>query len=153
MRLKARVIVAICLLVVPAGASAQQTITPPGKAGADQYFETIPSGAGNARPPQGSTPGGAGTSATAAGIAALSRRGPDGRAAAAFAAASAPAAVNLHGGAKAAGSDTPSATAVRAIDGSDAAGLGIALPILLVTVAVGFIALAFIRRRAADDPI
>ena len=135
------------VLLFPASVSAQQTIAPPGKAGADQYFETIPSGVGNAKPPQGSgATGSPSANSRSAGVATLARSGKDGRAAAAFAASSAPRTAHVAIASSGSG-DSPSSTALRPIGGTDAGGLGIALPILLATVAIAAAALALTRRR------
>src|SRR5437879_5345723 len=92
MRIRSVLAATLFLLAAAAPAVAQQTLAPPGKAGADQYFETVPSGAGNAKPPLGSA---AAVHTGAAGISAATARSlsgsKDGRAVGGFAADTAPA--------------------------------------------------------------
>ena len=85
-------IVTAVMLALPGPAMAL-TLTPPGKAGANQYFETVPSSGGNAAPPHGTNPGSRAfrhLGQGAAGDTRLSRLGTTGAAAAALAAATAP---------------------------------------------------------------
>ena len=147
------------LLALPAEAAAVLYLTPPGKSGADQYFETIPTSSGNAAPP-GSISGSANTGSQSlsqlgkggAGAAALNRLGTEGAAAAALAATTAPppvpgASASHHGtpqsisaGTAPAASGSASSGLSRALTGSDDGGLGLLLPLLLGTsliVAVG----------------
>jgi hypothetical protein len=139
----------VAFLLVPAAAWGQQTLAPPGKAGADQYFETVPSSAGNASPPTGSSSSG-GARASAATLGALSRT-KDGRAAASFAAASAPASAGHQGSGGASNGSAAGSTALRPLGGSDTGGLGIALPILLGTVTLVMVALAMALRRGRRE--
>jgi hypothetical protein len=147
------------LLAVPSVAGAL-TLAPPGKAGASQYFETIPTSSGSAAPPQGGGSGHAASVAIGNGVAgshALAKLGSDGHAAAALAAATAPvvaASSGKQGGASAgsqpSGSKPParstaaggSATSqpggsavvglTNAVTGSDQGGIGLFLPLLMV---------------------
>lgn len=161
-------VVSAAAIAVPATASAI-IIAPPGKAGANQYFETIPSSDGNAAPPgtSGAVPLGsgslAGLGAGRAGAAQLAKLGKTGKAAAALAAATAPA--HPRGGAGRSASATgpgsfPSAhggsslsAIIDALTGSDNGGLGALVPILMV-LAVLLFALAVVtqRRRRAEPP-
>ena len=139
------------LLVAPTPAVAQVTLAPPGKAGADQYFETIPSSAGNAKPPLGSTsPPSARSSAVPPGALRELSRSKDGRAAAGFANGTAPS--GAHGTAAGTRNGSgPASTALKPFGGSDTGGLGAALPILLATLTVALVALAIGSRRHQRD--
>jgi hypothetical protein len=138
-------------------------LAPPGHAGANQYFEVIPTSAGNAAPPgsvRGSGNASAGSQALAPfghgskGDAKLAKLGKDGRAAAAVVAATAPGTVPAGARADAYNNGTsPEGSAAHgiatALGGSDAGGLGLLLPLLLATaliVALGIVA-ARMRRR------
>jgi hypothetical protein len=137
-------------LLTPAAAVAQGTIAPPGKSGADQYFETIPSARGNVAPPGG----GAGAGSANAGVSRLARLGKDGQAASAFASGTAPA--NRSGGSRPGrptDNRTPGGAASTAlghvINGSDSGGLGVWVPILLgasLFIAVAIVATRLFRR-------
>lgn len=148
-------------LVLAGGATAQQTVAPPGNSGVDQYFETLPAAGGNVgvHPPAPvSPPSGAGGGAASAGLARLGR---DGRAAAALAAATRPA--RAAGGGPAVGSTpvagagfapapqaaTASSPVIGLLGGSDGGGLGPLLPIALIGALVAAVALALGRRRRA----
>jgi hypothetical protein len=150
-------------------------VAPPGHAGASEYFETIPSSAGNVAPPSAgdaSNPQRAGSIAAigvgSAGVRHLARLGLAGRTAAAFEAATAPPRQSLSGGSVAggsggaAGADSQLALAEReaartaaggstmaglwsAIAGSDSGGIGLFLPLLMALSLVGAIVLAFRR--------
>jgi hypothetical protein len=148
------------VLFLPAEALAI-TLAPPGKSGADQYFETIPNSAGNAAPPSG---GGTNGSSSAlshlgsgrAGSAKLSRLGKDGRSAAALAAATAPSAASIprhgHQGASASQGDSPITSLGNALSGADSGGLGIVLPLLLGTTLVLGLGLVISRARHPSEP-
>jgi hypothetical protein len=135
------------------------TLAPPGKSGADQYFETIPNSAGNAAPPS-ATDGSTGTlshlGSGRAGSAKLSRLGKDGRSAAALAAATAPSAASVprhgHQGASASQGDSPITSLGNALSGADTGGLGIVLPLLLGTSLILGLALVISRARHPSEP-
>ena len=151
-------------LGLPSGVLAA-SIAPPGKAGADQYFETLPSSGGNVAPPAGGS-GSSGSGALArigngrAGAAGLAHLGPDGTAAAALAAATAPTPASRSGrgadaagasGAGTQGSSTASAL-THVLTGSDSGGLGIVLPLLLATGVIAALGLAGARLRGRGGP-
>jgi len=161
-----------CLLalILAAPASAQKQIAPPGNGGVDEYLETVP-GAGGNRPvdPNGRPNRGGLTPSARRKLAAL---GKDGRAAAALAVASAPARdarSTAPGGARSSqdgGSDAGSSrgrgsatgTAAPGRSAADKGGSALAtalrpllegglLPLLLLAVLAGAIALAVLKRR------
>ena len=156
-------------LTVPAQAFAI-VLAPPGKAGADQYFETIPTSAGNAAPPAGGTPGTptpgttlATTSNGRAGERGLTKLGHDGQAAAALAAATAP--PSTHGltsggsASSAAGSASAANTSGSAsvgvgdlLSGSDSGGIGLFLPLTMLLGLAGAIFVAIRRGRSHPEP-
>ena len=139
----------VAWLALPTNALAQQTLAPPGKAGADQYFETIPSANGNAAPPSAiaASPGG-----TAAGISALARLGKDGQSAAALAGATGPArGQHKASGAGDGGGSSLLSSLTHVLGGTDAGGLGIALPVLFGAALAAAIALALVRLRRRDE--
>jgi hypothetical protein len=141
------VVVGGWLLGSGAAASAA-VLAPPGHAGANQYFETIPTSSGNAAPPgsvhgSGSTQSGsqslnglgqgASTDGTLAGL------GQTGQAAAALTAATAPTPASRAARQAAAGGVPPNGGSAASgighvLTGSDTGGLGVALPLLLGTV-------------------
>jgi hypothetical protein len=140
------------------------SIAPPGKAGADQYFETLPSSGGNVAPPAGAGGNGGSSSGALArigngraGASGLAHLGPDGTAAAALAVATAPTPAPRRGhgagpaGASGAGASTASAL-THVLTGSDSGGLGIVLPLLLATSVVAALGLAGARLRRRGDP-
>jgi hypothetical protein len=142
------VLLTCCPLTVPAVAGAQGSIAPPGKSGADQYFETIPSARGNVAPPAG----GSARGLRGTGERALARLGKDGQAAAALAAAGAPPTT----GSAAAGAGSqqgrgPAATLGHVLTGSDSGGLGLLLPILAgATLLVALLAMLLRRLRPRE---
>ena len=161
MRWAAITLISAALLVLPSSAVAAH-LAPPGKAGANQYFETIPTSQGNAAPPTGAVNPHplARLGAGRRGAARLARLGKQGAAAAALAQATAPAkagsAASQGPGRPAPATVTqssgqsPVSALVSALGGSDSGGLGLVLPLLLVTgliVALGFVALAVRPRR------
>jgi hypothetical protein len=154
---------------LPAAASAA-VLAPPGHAGANQYFETIPTSSGQAAPP-GSVRG-SGTSSSSHALAAfgrgqatdakLAKLGKPGRAAAALAASTAPApatgaaaeAARAAAGSGASGGSGGSigSGVWHALGSSNTGGLGLLLPLLLATallVALGIVAASF---RSRDRP-
>jgi hypothetical protein len=152
-------------LGAPSAALAKEIIiNPPGSAGANEYSEVIPSAAGNVSPPSGG--GGSGNSASGvtplgqgrAGIARLRHLGSDGRAAAALAASGAP--TPAPSSKTRAGSGSPAVTSngsasaglASALTGSDAGGLGLALPLLLATCLIGAIGIVASRLRRREGP-
>lgn len=177
MRRMRRALIAIvfaAVLAVPGQALALH-LAPPGKAGADQYFETVPTSAGNAAPPSGGTTNGHALAQLGhgrVGAARLSHLGKTGQAAAALAAATAPTpasrllangpGANGRGanGSGAAGSTTISqpqgksavSAIVDALAGSDDGGLGVALPLLLVTALIVALGLGVVALRRRDRP-
>jgi hypothetical protein len=150
-------------LVLPASALAAKpthTIAPPGNSGVSQYQEDVPTVTGN-RPSNTIAPGGgtqgSGASGGALGpstLRALDKQGSVGRKAAALAAATAP---NLSRPApprriESTGNPgaSPVASVVKALTGSsNAGGLGLLLPIILIASLLGAAALALLRRRRA----
>jgi hypothetical protein len=142
------------LLAVAAPAQAV-TLIPPGKAGASQYFETIPNAAGNTPPPSGigsasPTAGGAAAQTLAsfgrgrAGAATLARLGATGRAAAALAGATAPSPDAGFPTAASRGS-SPLSAITKALGNTSSGGLGLVLPLVMATAVV--LVLAVIGRR------
>lgn len=175
-RLVAVTAISAALAFAPAASAAQIVLDPPGKAGANQYFETIPTSNGNAAPPSG-TPSkppaidsaGPGNSA----LKQLQKLGADGQAAASFAQASAPTVSHTggHGQSNATGSSksgtstgSPGAAAAsatgssalsgifRVLGGSDAGGIGVFMPILLIGSLLSAILAAGWRRHRDDAP-
>jgi hypothetical protein len=167
MRWAAITLISATLLVLPSSAVAAH-LAPPGKAGANQYFETIPTSAGNAAPPSGAVNPRplARLGAGRRGAERLARLGKTGAAAAALAHATAP--VTASGAAQSTGApaqgtgrpapatvtdsggQSPVSSVVSALGGSDSGGLGLVLPLLLVTaliVAFGFAVVALRPRR------
>lgn len=135
----------------PAVAGKTKVYAPPGKAGSSEYSEVIPAAGGNVAPP--SSGGGNATSAEisalgsgGAGISKLGKLGKAGAATAAFAEATAPV-PSPHGfgsptsgstgttpngsvAANSASGSAPSALS-QLLEGSDAGGIGVFLPLLL----------------------
>lgn len=178
MRRAPLLLVLLLSLTVPAQALGV-VLAPPGKSGADQYFETVPTAGGNAAPPQSGTSfSGRGTGTSAlnrlghgrAGATGLARLGKTGQAAAALAAGTAPAPASGSGAAGTGrggsrsgqiqslsippGQSTASALG-RLLGGSDLGGLGFLLPLLLVTalvaaLAAGIVMLLSRRGRPPD---
>jgi hypothetical protein len=173
MGLRSRLVVAlgaVMMLLAFAPVAGAIVLEPPGKAGANQYSETIPTAGGNTTPPQGAgtPPAGGGTLATLgrgrAGEARLARRGSDGRAAAALAAATAPPGTatppNARTSSNAAAnavlaphSNSPLSTILRALTGSDNGGIGALLPLLLAATLAAVVGLrVWTRRQRTDTP-
>jgi hypothetical protein len=153
------------LVSIPAEAS-PRVLAPPGHAGAQQYFETIPTSAGNAAPPgsiSGSGNATAGPSALARlghgrrGDTQLALLGKDGQAAAGLAASTAPSRVPT-GSAPPPTSGGPGGSIAsgisHALTGSGTGGLGIALPLLLATALVAALGILAARlwRGAPSRP-
>jgi hypothetical protein len=166
-------LVALPPAVAAAAQPGQITLVPPGHSGASQYFETIPTSAGDAPPPQGGPAAGTGSLGRLgdgrAGAARLAKFGRDGASAAALAEATAPTPAPSGSqarpgtGATRLGSHpVPPAPRggsslgglISALTGSDAGGLGIALPLLLAATLVAAIAVGSrrLRQRGAQGP-
>lgn len=164
-------------LASPAGALAAKTkvYDPPGKAGASEYAEVVPSSGGNVAPPYmgGGNPTAAQISKLGAGrsgVRKLAKLGTQGAAAAHFAAQTAPVrstapALPATGGLASGGSGGPArATQLRAqrgsainglaglLGGSDAGGIGVLLPLLLALGLGGAIAFSAARVLRARRP-
>jgi hypothetical protein len=150
MKARTATLVAIALLAAPAAARADRQLVPPGKSGAEQYFEDVPSAAGPAAPSGNATgsptSGAESTPGALAALRALERHGKDGAAAAGLAAGAAPSAAPA-GGKSGAGSGTGAAIS-RALSGSD--GLGAWFPILIVLSLLAAIAAGVLRRRGGQ---
>jgi O-antigen ligase len=140
------------------GQSLRALVVPPGKAGANQYFETIPGVAGNFDPPQPGrattpldTPALAKLGRGRAGARALAQRGPEGLAAARLAAATAWTPTRSPASARqprvAASGSAPLAAIADTVWGSDEGGLGFALPVILAAVLLGVLCAAIRRKR------
>jgi hypothetical protein len=185
----ATVIAVSALVWGPCASASAVVLDPPGKAGANEYFETIPSTGGNAAPPSGAS-----TTAPAidrsgpskSALNKLQKSGSEGQAAASFATASAPVVdhasstrkkrsgqgtarpakpVTGKRGGRTQPTTEASAAAVAAsrtggsavsgiihlLGGSDAGGIGVLLPILLIGGLISAILAAGVRRRHDDD--
>ena len=139
-------------LVPIAGEPLSALLVPPGKAGANQYFETIPGAAGNLAPPRPrptaqdlnrATWAGSGKGTAVA--PALARFGAHGSAAAKLAAATAlPSGTHAHD-LRAPHGESPPLAIASMLAGSDAGGMGPLLAILLVAV----VAAGVVMRRQA----
>ena len=171
MRRALAVIFFAAVLAVPAQASAL-TVAPPGHAGSDQYFETVPTSSGNAAPPGGPAAGkGADRSIdrlghSRAALRKLSHMGTEGQAAASLAASTAPGATGSATGASGKGSGIGLAPASQglsqpqgegaasglasALTGSD--GLGWILPFGLLAAFLAALLLAVARLRRGSEP-
>lgn len=163
-------VLATVTVVAPTSALGKQLVlTPPGKAGANQYFETIPSSGGNAAPPQGATPGPRaafnGLGRGQAGARALAKLGKEGSAAAALAAATAPPAARSQERSSTGSGQAPVTVSVPqgrsalsalgdVLAGPGVGGLGFVLPLLLIVVVVLAVAYAVLLRprRPARPP-
>jgi hypothetical protein len=157
---------AIAATLCPAAATAQRLV-PPGNSGVNQYTETFPTAGGDAVAGDGGKRSpkkvlGANNARR------LEEAGPEGRAAAALAAATAPASRAVatgHGGSggKQAGGGGNGRPAAGGVSGSSGLGevigqatgasssgqLGILLPLAIVAAAIGSLAFLWRRRRAA----
>ena len=164
--------VIVLSLAVP-HVAAGRLVSPPGKAGVNQYTEDLPSSQGGVAPPYlggGSAPPGAIASLGRgrAGAAALSHLGKAGQSAAAFARETAPIPARpiaapraQKPGAKTrsvpgptyrtSGSSTAGAVA-DALGGSGSSGLGLVFPILLILSLVGAAGLGAWRLRSRHAP-
>lgn len=170
----------LVLLAAPSSALGSVVLAPPGHDGANQYVEVIPTSAGNAVPPgtvSGSGSASAGPSALS-GLghgpstdAKLAKLGKDGQAAASLAASTAPAVVSDRGrgggsasGGRGGGAGSPQGASSQgsvgsglasALAASDAGGLGLLLPLLLLTALVVVLGLGgarVVRRTRPSGP-
>jgi hypothetical protein len=158
--MKVRLLASLALLVFPASALAStHPVIPSGNSAANEYIETLPVATGQGVTGGHSRSGGGSGSTTLPThvVSSLTRRGHDGRAAARFARATVPvvarhrdrAAPGASGGAPGppAGS-SPVSSVLGSLTGlSGGGGLGAALPIMLVLIAVWIAGLAIRRRR------
>jgi hypothetical protein len=146
--------VAALAVILPAAAHAQSS----GNSGLDQYQESLP-GAGGDRPTGGGSGGGSSTggSSQAGGNAvspatdeALKHLGPDGKQAAGFANATAPAKAAHPGGTSNGGSGAR--TAAASTDTDDGPDMGWVLPAILALSAAAALVVAFLRFRRGTPP-
>lgn len=157
-------VLSVALLVSGQAMAAKTTkmYLPPGRAGASQYGEDIPTAGGS-----GLSPAETGGNKTAAqisrlgagklGIRKLAKRGKTGVAAAKFAQQTAPAvssgpskAVARHGEVLTASGGSAMSGLGHLIDGSDANGIGVFLPLLLALSVLGAVAVGIFRTRRSD---
>jgi hypothetical protein len=153
--LRIAVSLALIVLALPAAAVAAPGTLPPGNSGANQYTETLP-GAGGNEPTRGiGDKGGAGARTPAkvlgqANAAELEALGPEGRAVAQLAAATAPARSGGHaheGGASGSGSSGVAQVLGQLTGTSGSGGMGLLLPLLIAMAIVAAAAYALGRRR------
>jgi hypothetical protein len=170
MRIRALALMAVAglwlLLSSPAFAGKTKVYDPPGKAGANEYAEVIPSAGGNV-----STPASGGANTTASqisklgagrlGVTKLTKLGKQGAAAAQFALQTAPSRTPVRLPPSTAGTPRRTGTGLNAtsgsvlagvgrlLDGSDVDGIGLALPLLLAMSLGGAVGLGLltVRRR------
>ena len=165
--MKVRLLVSLTLLVFPASALAStHPVIPSGNSGANEYIETLPNASGQGRAEvrtrSSNHPSSSGTSSAGSGVlparvaSSLARHGHDGRAAARFARASGPAGARhrdlaasvSRGGPNPPAGSSPVSSILGSLTGLDGGGgLGAALPIMLVLIAVWIAGLAIRRRR------
>jgi hypothetical protein len=138
-------------LVAPAAAGAQAV--PPGNSGVDQYQESIPGAGGNRPTGPSAGPGKASGAGNSSGGAVsgggsriapstakqLDKLGPDGKATAAIAGATAPGPIKDSSGSSSSSSDT-------------GPGMGWALPVILVLTLVAAVSVAVLRWRRGAPP-
>jgi hypothetical protein len=157
LRLPIAAFLALVMLVLPvASVAAAPGRVPPGNSAASQYHETLPGAGGNE---QTRDIGGEGGRAPAkvlghANAARLEALGPEGRAAAQFAAQSAPnnTARQPHGvggASNPSGSSALSQVLGQLTGSSGSGGMGLLLPLLIAMTIVGAAAYALGRRRIA----
>jgi hypothetical protein len=143
-------LLATLLLVVAPIARADRVSAPPGNAGVDQYFETVPSATGN-RPPDSSGTSGSGHRSGGGPVPArtqrrLERLGPAGRATAALAQQTAPPPRAAHPQATSGGGSSLAAI-LHALGGGDSGGMGLLLPAILIATSMAAAGIAILRRR------
>jgi hypothetical protein len=174
---RASILIAAAVVLALPGQAFGLTLTPPGKSGADQYFETVPASGGNAAPPQGTSPGSGAfrhLGQGRAGDTQLSHMGADGAAAAALAAATAPTPAGGSGTGTSGGQNgipssasqngsgqialsqpkgqSASTALANALTGSGNSGLGVLLPVLLIGALLMAIVYAVFRLRHRPQP-
>jgi hypothetical protein len=141
-------ILALVLIALPAGATAQ-TNAPPGNSAIDEYLETVPAASGNQRPKAGGS-----AALTKSERARLERLGPDGRALADAVDATAPAAAKApEPGVRPSSADgrAPLSKVVDAVTGRDGGdGMGLLLPAILLATLLGVISVVVLRRRSVS---
>jgi len=171
---------AVALLLLPAGASAQSTNAPPGNSAIDEYLETVPSSSGN-RPPRGPDRNAVAPDRHAAardrdaGVPARKASGPAPEASGPILTPSQHAALERHGsegeelaalvesGARRshqpdplpeADGRPPLAKMVQTTlgDSDDGGGLGILLPLILSSALLATVAVVLVRRRSGSRP-
>lgn len=148
-------LVALALMALPGPATAQQpqTNAPPGNSAIDEYLETIPAASGDRRPRPPAAGTGSGSALTPGQRARLERLGPDGEQLAAVVDATSPKREPERAIAPpVAEGRSPLSGALEAATGadSDAGGMGVLLPLLLLGTLLGVIALVVVRRRSAS---
>jgi hypothetical protein len=151
-------LVAVLVAASPAAAAAK-TYAPPGKAGASEYFETLPASGGNVAPPN-NHPDASGAAlsklgAATTGVHKLQKLGKDGQSAAAFAKATAPtvtAPVTASPTLSAASGGSAISGVAHLLGGSDGGGIGIFLPLLLAFGLAGAAAVIGLRVWRGRQP-
>jgi hypothetical protein len=148
-------VVASALAVLPAAAQAVE-YAPAGKAGANEYVETLPASGGNIAPPANGTSSGSTLTQSSAAKAAqrkLKKLGTNGQAAVQFADATAPTLVPVvpprHRQSETVVSPSGSALTgfLHVIGGSDAGGIGAFMPLLLAFGLGAAVAFSVVRVR------
>jgi hypothetical protein len=171
-------VMTLWLVTVPAAAkTCYKNIVPPGRSGASQYVEVVPTACGGATPPSvGGKGSGSGGSINrighgAAGVSRLSHMGAQGKAAAVLAAAGAPqlpsgaaggaggAQATGHGGSPAANfgslpsvSGSGGGALSDALAGSSGSGLGLFLPVLMGILLAAAVGMGVMRARRGGGP-
>ncbi len=175
---RAPIFIACAVSLTLPGEALALSIVPPGKSGADQYFETIPTSSGNAAPPPGGGSSGKGGATNPSrgraltqlgqgrtGTARLARLGKDGQAAAALAAATGPSPAPKASERSVLGNsvgprretaplqgESGGSAVSQTLTGSDAGGLGPLLPLLLGTTLIAALGFAAARLRRRSRP-
>jgi hypothetical protein len=146
-------LVTCALAVMPATAEAVY-YAPAGKAGANEYVETLPAAGGNVAPPPGGTPTGSTLTQSSVAKAAthkLKRLGASGLAAVQFADATAPKAVVSPPHKRSETVVSPNGSALtgflHVIGGSDSGGIGAFMPLLLAFGLGAAVAFSVVRVR------
>jgi hypothetical protein len=140
------------LAVLPAAADAVY-YAPAGKAGANEYVETLPASGGNVAPPAGGTSSGSTLTQSSAAKAAkrkLKRLGSDGKAAVQFADATAPKPLlppHQQSGTALSPGGSALTGFLHVIGGSDSGGIGAFMPLLLAFGLGAAVAFSVVRVR------